>query len=144
MADSSVYVVSPPTLYLPTGGLSFGLISNDKQWQENIIGVMEKGLRNQLCFYANEEAVKDTKFWIWYWHIGPNCSMIFVDVASCSEQEVRMCLAMCKEDLPVIFHVKPGNEEFVALLKAISVPLWETGEEFDALLVSLDLCGANK
>lgn len=136
MSDSSVYIVSPPTLYLPTGGLSFCLVSSNKQWQENIVALLEKGIKNQLCFFANEDGVKDPKIWVWYWHVATNCTMIFVDLASCSEQEIRMSLAMCKEGLPVVYHVKPGNQEFIALLNAIEIPYWENDEGFTSLMES--------
>lgn len=123
---------------MPMAGLSFCLISNDKRWQDNIIGLLEKGIQNQLCFFTNEDGVKDPKVWVWYWHVAPNSSMIFVDMASCSEHEIRMTLGMCKEGLPVIYHVKPGNQEFVALLKAIDVPHWESQEDFVAIMESMN------
>jgi len=129
LSDSSVYVVSPPTLYMPGGGLGFCLISNDKVWQDSVIGFLEKGIQNQLTFFANESGVKDPKAWVWYWHIVDNCSMVFVDMASCSEHEIRMALAMCKLSQPVMFHVKPGNDEFVALLNAIDIPWFEDMEQ---------------
>lgn len=129
MSDSSVYVVSPPTLYMPGGGLGFCLISNDKEWQDSVIGFLEKGIQNQLTFFANESGVKDPKAWVWYWHIVDNCSMVFVDMASCSEHEIRMALAMCKRSQPIMFHIKPGNDEFVALLNAIDIPWFEDMEQ---------------
>ena len=136
MSDSSVYIVSPPTLHMPSGGLGFALISNDKVWQDTVIGILEKGIQNQLTFYANEAGVKDPKAWVWYWHVVDNCSMIFVDMASCTEHEIRMALAMAKLDQPVIFHVKPGNDEFIALLNAVSIPSFE---DFEHLLALMEL-----
>lgn len=137
MTDSNVYVVSPPTLYIPGGGLAFCLISNDKAWQESIIELLEKGIRdNQLTFYVNEAANIDPKMWVWYWHIASNCSMIFCDIAHATEQEVRMALAMCKDNNPVIFYVKPGNDEFIALLNAIDVPWVEDHDDLLTLLES--------
>jgi hypothetical protein len=114
---------------MPGGGLGFCLISNDKVWQDSVIGFLEKGIQNQLTFFANESGVKDPKAWVWYWHIVDNCSMVFVDMASCSEHEIRMALAMCKLSQPVMFHVKPGNDEFVALLNAIDIPWFEDMEQ---------------
>lgn len=122
MTDSNVYIVSPPTLYLPGGGLSFCLISNDEKWQSNIIELFEKEMQNQLTFFASETSTRDPKAWVWYWHVADNCSMIIVDSASCTEHEIRVALAMCKLDMPVIFHVRPGNDEFVSLLNAIQIP----------------------
>ena len=136
MRDSSVYVVSPPTLYMPGGGLGFCLISNDKVWQDTVIGLLEKGIQNQLTFYATETSTKDPKAWVWYWHVVDNCSLVFCDVASCSEHEVRMALAMTKLGLPVVFHLKPGNDEFVALLNAIEVPWFE---DFNQLLAIMEV-----
>jgi hypothetical protein len=73
LTDSNVYVVSPPTLYLPGGGLAFCLISNDKAWQDTVVNLVEKNVQhNQLTFYTNESGVKDPKAWIWYWHIADN------------------------------------------------------------------------
>lgn len=135
MSDSNVYIVSPPTLYLPSGGLSFCLISNNESWQNSVIELLEKGIQNQLTFYATESSHRDPKAWVWYWHVANNCSMIVVDTASCSEQEIRMALAMCKHDLPVIFHVKPGNDEFVSLLTAIQIPHFA---EFEQLLILME------
>ena len=134
MSDSSVYVVSPPTLYMPSGGLAFCLISNDKVWQDTIIDILEKGIKNQLTFYANETAAKDPKAWVWYWHVVDNCGMVFVDTASCTEHEVRMALAMSKVDQPVIFHVKQGNDELVALLNAVDIPHFEDFEHLLAIM----------
>jgi len=122
LTDSNVYIVSPPTLYLPGGGLSFCLISNDEKWQSNIIELFEKEMQNQLTFFASETSTRDPKAWVWYWHVADNCSMIIVDSASCTEHEIRVALAMCKLDMPVIFHVRPGNDEFVSLLNAIQIP----------------------
>lgn len=121
---------------MPSGGLGFALISNDKVWQDTVIGILEKGIQNQLTFYTNEAGVKDPKAWVWYWHVVDNCSMIFVDMASCTEHEIRMALAMAKLDQPVIFHVKPGNDEFVALLNAVSIPSFE---DFEHLLAIMEL-----
>jgi hypothetical protein len=134
LSDSSVYIVSPPTLYMPGGGIGFCLISNDKAWQDTVIGLLEKGIQNQLTFYATESSTKDPKAWVWYWHVVDNCSMIFVDMASCSEHEIRMAMAMSKLDQPVVFHVKPGNDEFVALLNAVDIPWFEDFEQLLALM----------
>ncbi len=125
MTDSNVYIVSPPTLHLPSGGLSFCLISNDEKWQTKIIDLFEKELQNQLTFYATETSIRDPKAWIWYWHVASNCSMVVVDATSCSEHEIRVALAMCKLDMPVIFHVKEGNDELVSLLNAIQIPSFQ-------------------
>ena len=136
MTDSNVYIVSPPTLYLPGGGLSFCLISNDEIWQTKIIELFEKEMQNQLTFFATETAVRDPKAWVWYWHVANNCSMIVVDATSCSEHEIRMALAMCKLDMPVIFHVRPGNDEFVALLNAIQIPSFSDISQLMSLMES--------
>lgn len=137
MNDSNVYVVSPPTLYMPRGGLAFCLIGNDKSWQESITELFEQSIpSNQLTFYANESGSVDPNIWIWYWHIANNCSMILCDLAHSTEHEVRLALAMCKEDLPVVFHVKPGNEDFIALLNAIEIPWFEDNEHLLELLES--------
>jgi len=125
LSDSSVYVVSPPTLYMPGNGLAFCLISNDKVWQDSVIALLEKGIKNQLTFFANENGTKDPKAWVWYWHVVHNCGMVLVDMASCTEHEIRMALVMCKVSQPVMFHVKPGNDEFVALLNSIDIPYFE-------------------
>jgi hypothetical protein len=125
LTDSNVYIVSPPTLHLPSGGLSFCLISNDEKWQTKIIDLFEKELQNQLTFYATETSIRDPKAWIWYWHVASNCSMVVVDATSCSEHEIRVALAMCKLDMPVIFHVKEGNDELVSLLNAIQIPSFQ-------------------
>ena len=99
MDDSNVYVVSPPTLYMPGGGLAFGLIGNNKDWQGNIVELIEKGIPNhQLTFYVNETNSVDPNMWVWYWHIAGNCSMILCDVAHSTEQEIRTALAMCKKE----------------------------------------------
>jgi hypothetical protein len=134
LTDSNVYIVSPPTLYLPGGGLSFCLISNDEKWQTNIIELFEKELQNQLTFFATETSIRDPKAWVWYWHVADNCSMVVVDATSCTEHEIRMALAMCKLDMPVIFHVKPGNDEFVALLNAIQIPSFTDISELMTLM----------
>lgn len=135
MNDSNVYVVSPPTLYMPGGGLGFCLISDDKVWQDSIISLLEKGVpSNQITFYTNESGQKDPKAWVWYWHVVDNCDMIICDTSSCSEHEVRMALGMCKLDQPVIFYTKPGNDEFVALLNAMGVPSFEDFEELLKIL----------
>ncbi len=125
MSDSNVYIVSPPTLYLPGSGLSFCLISNDEKWQTKIIELFEKEMQNQLTFFATETSIRDPKSWVWYWHVADNCSMIIVDTASCSEHEIRVALGLCKLDMPVIFHVKPGNDDFAALLHSIQIPSFE-------------------
>jgi hypothetical protein len=125
VSDSNVYIVSPPTLYLPGSGLSFCLISNDEKWQTKIIELFEKEMQNQLTFFATETSIRDPKSWVWYWHVADNCSMIIVDTASCSEHEIRVALGLCKLDMPVIFHVKPGNDDFAALLHSIQIPSFE-------------------
>lgn len=134
MSDSNVYIVSPPTLYLPSGGLTFCLISNNEEWQNNIVELLEKGIQNQLTFYVNETAHRDPKAWVWYWHVASNSAMIIVDTASCSQHEMYMALAMCKLDMPVVFHVKPGNDELVSLLNAVTVPSFAEPEQLLILL----------
>lgn len=129
-----MYIVSPPTLHLPNGGLSFCLLSNNEAWQTPIIELLEKGIQNQLTFYVNETAHKDPKAWVWYWHVAQNASMIIVDTASCTEHEMRMALAMTKHDLPVVFHTKPGNDELTALLNVVQVPHFEEVEQLLLLL----------
>lgn len=137
MTDSNVYVVSPPTLYLPGGGLAFCLISNNKVWQDTVVSLVEKNVQhNQLTFYTNESGVKDPKAWIWYWHIADNCDIIICDMASSSEHEIRMAMAMAKADQPVIFSTRPGSDEFVSLLNSVGIPSFE---ETDELLRILEL-----
>lgn len=132
-----MYVVSPPTLYMPGGGLAFCLIGNDKTWQDSIIELLEKGIQdNQLTFYVNDSTSVDPKTWVWYWHIATNCSMIICELAHATEQEARMALAMCKENMPVIFYVKPGNDEFIALLNAIDIPWVEDHDELIKIMES--------
>ena len=137
MNDSNVYIVSPPTLYMPGGGLALCLISNDKTWQDQIISLIEKGVQNQLTFFVNETAVKDPKAWVWYWHVVDNCNIIICDMASCSEHEIRVALAMAKIDHPVIFYVKPGNEEFISLLKAVDIAWFDDLEDLPNVLEAL-------
>lgn len=130
-----MYIVSPPTLYLPEGGLSFCLVSNDETWQSKIIELLEKGIQNQLTFYATESSHRDPKAWVWYWHVANNASMIIIDTASCSEHEIRMALGMCKHDMPVVFSIKPtGNEELTSLLNAIQIPHFTEVEQLLLLL----------
>jgi hypothetical protein len=136
LSDSNVYIVSPPTLYLPGGGLSFCLISNDETWQNKIIELFEKEMQNQLTFFATETSIRDPKAWVWYWHVADSCSMIIVDATSCTEHEIRMALAMCKQDLPVIFHVKSGNDEFESLLHAIQIPCFKDIADLMTLMES--------
>jgi len=135
--DSNVYIVSPPTLYMPGGGLALCLISNDKTWQDQIISLIEKGVQNQLTFFVNETAVKDPKAWVWYWHVVDNCNIVICDMASCSEHEIRVALAMSKIDHPVIFYVKPGNEEFISLLKAVDIAWFDDLEDLPNVLEAL-------
>ena len=137
MNDSNVYIVSPPTLYMPGGGLALCLISNDKTWQDQIISLIEKGVQNQLTFFVNETAVKDPKAWVWYWHVVDNCNIVICDMASCSEHEIRVALAMSKIDHPVIFYVKPGNEEFISLLKAVDIAWFDDLEDLPNVLEAL-------
>lgn len=134
MSDSSVYVVSPPTLYMPTSGLAFCLISNDPAWQAQVIAVIESGVEEQLTFYANETAVQDPKAWIWYWHVIDNCDMILCDTASCSEHEKLVAIAMTKLELPVVFYVKPGDDELVSLLNSIEVPFFDDMDKLPGIM----------
>jgi hypothetical protein len=122
---------------MPGGGLALCLISNDKTWQDQIISLIEKGVQNQLTFFVNETAVKDPKAWVWYWHVVDNCNIIICDMASCSEHEIRVALAMAKIDHPVIFYVKPGNEEFISLLKAVDIAWFDDLEDLPNVLEAL-------
>lgn len=137
MSDSNVYVVSPPTLYMPTGGVAICLISNDKSWQDKIVEIIESGIQDQITFYANDSGVKDPKAWVWYWHIVDNCNMVLCDVASCTEHEVRVALAIAKLEHPIIFYVKPGNDEFIALLKASEILHFSDVDDLPTLLEAL-------
>lgn len=135
MNDSSVYIVSPPTLYSPPRGVAFCLISNSEAWQNEVTTLIEKGInKNQITFYINNTEYVDPKAWIWYWHVAQNCDLILCDTVHCTDHELHMCLAMLKLDYPVVFQVKPGNEELATLLNSISVPFFESIEELDALL----------
>lgn len=137
MKDSNVYVVSPPTLHIPASGLSICLVSNDKAWQDEVIEMVEEGVQSdQLTFYANESGHPDPKAWIWYWHVVDNCQLVIVDMSTCSEHEIRMALAMCKLEHPVVFYVKPGNDEFITLLHAIQIPSFSDIASLSNLLES--------
>lgn len=122
---------------MPGGGLALCLISNDKAWQDQIISLIEKGVQNQLTFFVNETAVKDPKAWVWYWHVVDNCNIVICDMSSCSEHEIRVALAMSKIDVPVIFYVKPGNEEFISLLKAVDIAWFDDLEDLPNLIEAL-------
>lgn len=135
MKDSSVYIVSPPTLYIPTSGLSFCLISNNPAWQEQIVGMLERGLnKNQLTFFTNDHEFVDPKVWHWYWHVAQNCNLVICDVIHSSEHEVRMALGLLKLGSPVIFQIKSGDDEMAALLHAIGASYFETLEQLDETL----------
>lgn len=135
MKDSSVYIVSPPTLYLPSGGLSFCLIGNDPEWRELIINMLEKGLsQNQLTFYVNDTEFVDPKAWTWYWHVAQTCNLIICDTLHSTEQEIRTAMALTRSDTPVLFQIKPGDEEFAALLHTASIGYYETVEQLDEIL----------
>lgn len=135
MQDSSVYIVSPPTLYIAPTGASFCLVSNNENWQNEIISLLEKGIEKaQLTFYVNNTEYIDPKAWIWYWHVAHNCNLIICDTAHCTDHELHMCLAMTKLELPVLFHISQGNEELQTLLNSISVPSFENIEELDGIM----------
>ena len=55
-------------------------------------------------------------------------------MASCSEHEIRMALAMTKNDQPVIFCTRPGSDEFVSLLNAVGIPSYEDTDELVRIL----------
>ncbi len=135
MNDSSVYIVSPPTLYIPPTGVAFCLISNNESWQNEVIELVERGIKkSQLTFYINNTEFVDPKAWIWYWHVAPSCDLIICDTVHCTDHELHMSLGMLKQDLPVMFHVKAGNEELRTLLNSIGVPCFDGVEELDALM----------
>lgn len=135
MNDSSIYVVSPPTLYVPPMGAAFCLISNSEAWQTEVIDLIEKGIKKaQITFYANNTEYVDPKAWIWYWHVARNCDLIICDTAHCTPHELNMCLAMLKNSLPVIFHVKSANEELKTLLTALSIGHYDSLDELENLL----------
>lgn len=134
MPDSSVYIVSPPTLYVPSEGAAFCLVSNSKEWQDEVIGLLEKGINKALTFFVNDVEYIDPKAWIWYWHVAKNCNLIICDTIHCTDHELHMCLAMTKLELPVMFQINAGNQELQTLLNSISVPYFENIEELDELM----------
>jgi hypothetical protein len=122
---------------MPGGGIAICLIGSDNKWQDKALTIIEKVVQNQITFYVNESGSKDPKAWVWYWHVVDNCDLIIVDTASCTEHEIRMALGLCKLDNPVVFYVKDGNDEFVALLKAIDVPCFADLDNLPIILEAI-------
>lgn len=97
--------------------------------------MLEKGLsQNQLTFYVNDAEFVDPKAWTWYWHVAQTCNLIICDTLHATEHEIRTAMAMTRQDTPVLFQVKPGDEEFSALLHTSSIAYYETLEQLDEIL----------
>jgi len=137
MKDSSIYLVSPPTLYVPPTGAAFCLISNNEEWQNEVTSLIERGIKKlQITFYANNTEYVDPKSWIWFWHVAKNCDLIICDSLNCTQQEFNMSMAMLKLGMPVVFRIKSTNEELQTLFHAIDVLYFETLEDLDNILES--------
>jgi hypothetical protein len=135
--DSSVYLVAPPTLHLPSSGVSICLLSNDEQFQTQMVNMLEKGIKTeQLTFYLNPNYKSvDPKLWLWYWHVANFCDLVIVDSEHVTEHELRMAIAMSK-NLPIIFRVE-YNEELEILLKTTKIPTYSTIEQLDYFMEGL-------
>lgn len=129
--DSSVYLVAPPTLHLPPSGFSICLVSNDEQFQTELVNLLDKGItKDQLTIYLNPnfESV-DPKLWIWYWHVINFTDLTIVDTKNITEQELRMAISIANK-LPIIFRTG-FNEELDTLFKTIKCPVYSTLEQLD-------------
>lgn len=100
-----------------------------------MVGLLEKGLsQNQLTFYVNDSEFVDPKVWTWYWHAAQTCNLVICDTLHATEHEIRMAMALLKVDVTVLFQIRPGDEEFAALLHTLGVPYYETIEQLDEIL----------
>ncbi len=129
--DSSVYLVAPPTLHLPPSGFSICLISNDEQFQTELVNLLDKGItKDQLTIYLNPNYQSiDPKLWIWYWHIINFTDLTIVDTKNITEQELRMSISVAGK-LPVIF--KTGfDDELDMLFRTNKSPTYSTLEQLD-------------
>jgi hypothetical protein len=134
MNDTGVYIVSPPTLYLPERGMSITLVSNSEEWQTEVITLVEKLLNDdQVTFFVGATDFKDPKAWIWYWHVAKNCDLVLCDTKSATEHERYMCFSMLKDSMPVIFHTQ-ANTELSKLLKATHTPAYDDIDDLKSLL----------
>jgi len=130
--DSSVYLVAPPTLHLPPSGFSICIVSNDEQFQTELVNLLDKGIsKDQLTIYLNPNYKSvDPKLWIWYWHIINFVDLTIVDTQHITEQELRMSIALSGMKVPVIFRTG-YNDELDTLFKTMKSPTYNTLSQLD-------------
>ena len=56
MTDNQAFYVTPPTIFMPTKGMRFSLISTDEDWVKETSDSLEKAFHSQLTFYHLEGA----------------------------------------------------------------------------------------
>ena len=54
MQDNSAFYITPPTVFMPTKGMRFSLISADEDWIKETGEALEKVFPSQLTFYHME------------------------------------------------------------------------------------------
>lgn len=134
---TSAYLVTPPTVFLATSGLSFTVVCRNPKWIESFQELIEEEFKGtNLVFYSNYEDQDDSN-WPWMYQQGMISDFIVIDLASASEFDVSVFLPFVRERKVFwIIDEDVVDSNMMALLNLHSASTAETIEDFLEIIKS--------
>jgi hypothetical protein len=134
---TSAYLVTPPTVFMATSGLSFTLVTRNPKWIESTQELIEADFQGtNLVFYSTYED-KDDSNWPWLYQQGMISDFILVDLASASDFDICVFLPFVRERKVFwIIDEDLVDNNMMALLNLHSASTSENIEDFLEIIKS--------
>lgn len=95
---TSSYIVTPPTVFIPRDGMSFCILSRDKEWVTNTAEFLEDSMPGTtITIYANYELTSD-EHWAWQYQQMLISNAIIIDCNSATTFDQMMALSQKQSD----------------------------------------------
>jgi hypothetical protein len=133
MDDNQNFYITPPTIFMPPGGLRVALMGTDTDWVDELTEELEETLSSvPMTFYHLDE--KSTDQWQWLYMMTGHADLLMVNVAKASTNE--LLTAFLHLGNKTWFFVEPEkvNNELLVLLNNINANVFSNTEELGEMM----------
>jgi hypothetical protein len=131
---TSSYIVTPPTVFIPRDGMSFCILSRNKEWVTDTAEFLEDSMPGTtITIYANYDSTNDEN-WAWQFQQMLIVDAIIIDCDSATTFD--QMLALSQGEANNIWWINSDNlpDNLAALLNTSGAKTAEDIEEFFSII----------
>lgn len=139
MSDSSSYLITPPSIFLPRRGLTFSLITRNSKWVENFMEMAEDKFPGTTVTFFSSHEEADVEKYVWEFQHATIADFVIVDMDSASDTDINIALIVSKGKR--VWWEFADEDSYVTLQTILNVSgagLVDSTEEFFEMISDLD------